>query len=144
VEYSTDSVVSLISHIHTATAEFANKMLSRRCGFVSSQGFILYLLSNCEKMTMGELSRQINRNKSTTTVLVRKLCDEGLIRVEQDARDNRQKNISLTEKGKKFNGMTGEISQKLLSVCYENFSGEEKSALLSLLLKMNENIEKEI
>ncbi|WP_276750703.1 hypothetical protein [Treponema succinifaciens] len=42
MEYNVNSVISLISRIHTQTAEFTNKMLSSH-NFVSSHGFILFL-----------------------------------------------------------------------------------------------------
>lgn len=141
MEYSADSIVSLISHIHAATAKFANKMLSHKCGFISSHGFILYQLSLNETLTMGEIAKRINRRKSTATVLIRKLCEEGLVRIQHSGQDSRQKLISLTEKGKEYNSFTAGISRELLSVCYKGFSKKEKEALLELLLKMNKNIE---
>ncbi|MBQ4237478.1 MAG: hypothetical protein II716_11680, partial [Treponema sp.] len=58
--------------------------------------------------------------------------------------DNRIKLISLTDKGKKLNDTTSGISKSLLEVCYRGFSDEEKSTLLSLLLKMNANVEKSL
>ncbi len=45
MEYDTNNIASLISHIHTQTAVFTNKMLSKKCKLVSSHGFILFLLS---------------------------------------------------------------------------------------------------
>lgn len=141
MEYAAGSIVSLISHIHASTAEFANRLLSRECSFVSSHGFILYQLSLNESLTMSQIARKINRRKSTATVLIRKLCEEGLVRIEHSSQDSRQKHISLTEKGKEYNSFTAGISRELLSVCYKGFSKNEKESLLALLLKMNENIE---
>ncbi len=143
MEYTVDSLVSLISRIHSNAAEFTNRRLSDK-NIVSSHGFILYLLSVNGSMTMGEIARSINRDRSTTTVLVRRLKEDGLVKEDASKTDGRSKNISLTAKGKKMNSRTASISSDLLSVCYKNFSAAEKEQLLSLLLKFNENIEGEL
>lgn len=140
MNYTTSSLLSLISRIHTLSAEFLNKKLSSD-KFVSSHGFILFQLSENEKLTMSELSEKINRDKSTSTVLIRKLEKEGLVKTETCKNDNRVKYISLTEEGKKFNTFTKEISKTIQEVCYKDFSEEEKETLLHLLVKMCRNIE---
>ena len=144
LEYTQDSVVSLISHLHTVTADFTNRRLPEKGKFVSSHGFILYLLSIEKQLSKKEIAERINRDKSTTTVLIRRLVEEGLVEEQSDRRDNRIKLISLTEKGRRMNSMTGEISKSLLDVCYRGFTEEEKSTLLSLLLKMNSNVERSL
>lgn len=146
MEYTVSQVVSLISHIHTSTQDFTNQKLSQIShtnGLVSSHGFILYLLSKTDSMTMKEISQAINRDKSTTTVLVRKLKEEGLVGEETSTTDSRSKNIFLTAKGKKLNSMTGSISSDLLEVSYKGFSEEEKKILLGLLTRMAENVDGE-
>lgn len=142
MDYDLTSVPSLISHIHTLSAEFTNSRLAEKGNFVSSHGFILYLLSQKGRMKMGEIARVINRNKSTTTVLIKKLREEGLIQEEPDESDSRMKYVSLTAKGKKYNTLTASISRQLLETCYRGFSQAEKEELLRLLIKLSENIEK--
>ena len=147
MQYSIDSLISLISHIHTATADFTNRKLTclspQYTSITSSHGFILYLLSIEGSISKGELSKRINRDKSTTTVLIRKLIKEGLVKEETDKSDSRIKRISLTDKGISLNDITKSISKDLLKVCYKDFSEEEKLTLLKLLCKMNDNIEAE-
>ena len=82
MEYSTNSILSLISHLHTVSADFTNRRLADTAGLVSSHGYILYLLSQHQKLSMKELADGINRDKSTTTVLIRKLRESGLVREE--------------------------------------------------------------
>lgn len=142
--YTIDSLVSLISHIHSISADFLNKKISKKDSFVSSHGFILFLLSENNKMTMGEIASKINRNKSTTTVLINKLFSKDLIQIEISKEDNRKKIITLTNEGKKYNTITSKISKELLQVCYKDFSDKEKNELLYLLEKMNNNIEKQL
>ena len=136
-----NSSISLLSHIHTITADFITEKLKERGfpDFASSHGNILFQLSVNEKMTMGELAEKINRDKSTTTVLVRKLESEGFITGDPDPADKRSRIIYLTEKGKQFNNTAMELSKELLETFYRGFSEEEKNLFFQSLLKVKEN-----
>ena len=136
-----NSSISLLSNIHSITADFLTERL-KKCGypdFASSHGNILFQLSVNQKMTMGELAEKINRDKSTTTVLVRKLEKDGLISVEPDSIDKRSRIIYLTEKGKKFNKTARELSNELLETFYKGFTEEEKDLFYHTLLKIRNN-----
>ena len=137
------SFVSFIAYFpHTrGQCRFYQQNAFRKSTFCFITRLILFQLANSGPLTMGEIARRINRDKSTTTVLIRKLCDEGLVTSESGTKDSRTKYISLTEKGREYNSFTSSISRELLSVCYKNFSEEEKQTLLSLLLKMSENVD---
>ena len=136
-----NSSISLLSHIHTITADFITEKLKERGfpDFASSHGNILFQLSVNEKMTMGELAEKINRDKSTTTVLVRKLEKDGFITGDSDPADKRSRIIYLTEKGKQFNNTAMELSKELLETFYRGFSEEEKNLFFQSLLKVKEN-----
>ncbi len=136
-----NSSISLLSNIHSITADFLTERL-KKSGypeFASSHGNILFQLSVNEKMPMGELAEKINRDKSTTTVLVRKLESEGFITGEPDPADKRSRIIYLTEKGKQFNKTARELSKELLETFYKGFSEEEKEEFLSYLLRIQKN-----
>ena len=141
MEYTKEKVLSLISRIHTLSSDFTKSFLSKKGGFASSHGFILYWLSVEKQLTMGELAVKINRNKSTATMLVRKLSEEGLVEVYNSKEDSRIHFVRLTEKGRSLSPMTEGISKALLDSCYRNFSEEEKSSLLTLLKKLCSNLE---
>ena len=136
-----NSSISLLSNIHSITADFLTEKLKAKGfpEFASSHGNILFQLSVNEKMTMGELSEKINRDKSTTTVLVRKLEKEGFITGESDPSDKRSRIIFLTEKGKQFNATARELSQELLSTFYKDFSESEKQQFFESLQKIKKN-----
>ena len=138
-----NSSISLLSNIHSITADFLTERL-KKCGypdFASSHGNILFQLSVNEKMTMGELTERINRDKSTTTVLVRKLEKDGFITGESDPADKRSRIIYLTEKGKQFNKTARELSKELLGTFYKGFTEEEKSNFFQTLLRIKKNFE---
>ena len=136
-----NSSISLLSHIHSITADFLTEKLKAKGfpEFASSHGNILFQLSVNEKMTMGELAERINRDKSTTTVLVRKLEAEGFLTGTPDPSDKRSRVIYLTEKGKQFNNTAMELSKDLLSTFYKGFDEKEKHLFYESLLKIRDN-----
>jgi len=136
-----NSSISLLSNIHTITADFIIEKLKERGypDFASSHGNILFQLSVNEEMTMGELSEKINRDKSTTTVLVRKLESEGFITGKPDPADKRSRIIYLTAKGKQFNQTAMDLSKDLLETFYRGFSEEEKQTFFQALMRIKDN-----
>lgn len=142
-ETDVNSAISLLSHIHTITADFLISKLKEKGfqEFASSHGNILFQLKENGPMKMGDLAKNINRDKSTTTVLVRKLENEGLVSTKTDSADKRSKSIFLTEKGAQYNEITGEISKDLLSTFYKGFSEEEKKDFLSYLNRIQNNFQ---
>ena len=101
-----NSSISFLSHIHTITATFLTEKLKQQGfnDFASSHGNILFQLNKNGKMTMGELAKAINRDKSTATVLVRKLENEGFVSIINDENDKRNKYILLSKKGMEYTG----------------------------------------
>ena len=91
-------------------------------------------------MSLGELSKSINRDKSTTTVLVRKLEVSGLVELKKDENDSRKKIITLTREGTKYTKAMEEISRQLLVTSWKDFKPEEQTQLLSYLTKLSENL----
>ena len=136
-----DTSIAKVSQIHSLTAEFLKKRLAEHGfdDFASSHGYILYQLSVNAEITMKELAAKINRDKSTTTVLVRKLEKAGLVKVQTDSADKRSKLLSLTQKGNEYNQMTKQLSQQLLDTFYKGFTQKEKEEFCSLLDKIKGN-----
>jgi len=137
--------ISKISQLHTLTQDFLLQKLSDKgfTEFASSHGNILFQLNKTPQVKMGELSAKINRDKSTTTVLVRKLIALGLVQEEVDPKDKRNKFISLTKKGKEYNQMTDELSGELQKTFYKGFTSEEKEQFCAFLNRIEENFIKQ-
>ena len=138
-----NSSISFLSHIHTITATFLTEKLKEQGfnDFESSHGNILFQLNKNGKMTMSELAKAINRDKSTATVLVRKLEKEGFVSIINDKKDKRNKNILLSQKGMEYTKITTEISNELLSTFYKGFSNQEKQNFLEYLERIEKNFE---
>jgi len=134
-------IISLISKIR----ENANGLITNEMdnwgikGLVISHGDILFALLKSEKMTMKELAKKINKDKSTVTALVDKLIKQGYVEKTKDIEDNRVAFVALTEKGKELKPMFDGISRELLSIVYKDISQNEKEDLIRILNKIYNN-----
>ena len=133
--------ISQVSHIHSLTADFLKKRLAQNGfdDFASSHGNILFQLSVNKSITMKELAAKINRDKSTTTVLVRKLEQEGLVSVVPSPDDRRNKFLSLTQKGTEYNALMKKLSKELVATFYKGFSKDEIEQFTCFLDKIEKN-----
>lgn len=135
------TVIAQISHIHSACADFLRAELSKKGlpNLASSHGYILFLLSKEKKMSMREISEKINRDKSTTTVLVKKLESLHLVRSLPSPSDSRIKLVELTPEGTAYNRQTQQISDGLKKKFFRNLSSGEISAFEQTLQKISGN-----
>ena len=141
MEQNITGITALISQIHTKTANYLKSQLTQK-GFpdlVSSHGYILFQLSQTEKLTMSQLTTLIHRDKSTVTALVKKLKTSGYVEKIQNPEDNRVTYIRLSERGAQYTKSTSEISAKLNETCCKGLSQEEQQTIFSLLQKIAKN-----
>lgn len=131
-------ILSLISRIRRRANKFIENELRNRqvAGIAPSHGDILFCLYNYQTLTMHQLSKLIDRDKSTVTVLIYKLVKLGYVNKEQDTQDARVYRLSLTEKGRALQPIFEEISERLLTAIYSDFTPEEKKQILLLLQKI--------
>lgn len=137
----TGDIISLISKIRESANKFITDEMDKwgAKGLVPSHGDILSALLKHERLTMKEIADKIGRDKSTVTVLVNKLIDQGYIEKTRDIEDNRVVFVSLTEKGRELKPMFDSISKDLLSIVYKGVSEDEKEELLTILRKIKNN-----
>lgn len=143
MNYDESSILSLISHIHSQSQAFLQKKLSPLglTKLATSHANILFCLSCTKELSLSELSKKINRDKSTTTALVKKLESQGFVELKKDKTDSRKKNVCLTQTGSQYTSKTTALSSELINASWKNFSNEEKQMLVTLLNKLSENLE---
>lgn len=90
---------------------------------------------------MTDLAKSINKDKSTTTALIKKLERAGLIERKSSDKDRRVIYIQLSQKGAKFADAMSSISKELTETCYKNFTEQEKAVVFELLIKLSRNFE---
>lgn len=138
----TNHVISLISKIR----DKANNLIVRELrvrnihGLAPSHGNILAVLFQLKTVSMMEFAKRINRDKSTVTVLIKKLIELGYVEKIKDPNDSRVTLVKLTKQGWEFKQDFEEISNTLLENVYKNFSTQEKEVIIYELEKMLNNL----
>jgi DNA-binding MarR family transcriptional regulator len=109
---------------------------------VPAYGNILTVLYNHEgQLMMKEIGEIIGKDKSTISLLVKKLVNLGYIKREKSKEDGRVTYIVLTEKSYAIKDQFDKISNALFETAYDGFSEDEKETFLALLKKMNNNFD---
>ncbi|MBQ1198353.1 MAG: transcriptional regulator [Spirochaetaceae bacterium] len=150
-ELKLSTISSLIDQIHTEATYFLDCKLKAEglSKLASSHGFIIFTLSQnkdeetleLKPLTMKEITRIIDKDKSTTTVLIEKLRKLGYVQKEKATGDTRFCLISLTEKGKSYTKQMEQISKILTEKFYAGFSEDEKKTVFTLLKKIQSNFD---
>jgi DNA-binding MarR family transcriptional regulator len=145
VEVKTDHVIALIAGIREKAYRFLVRELSLRGidGLAPSHGAILSTLYNHGPVSMQELARRIDRDKSTVTALVKKLQDHGYVERAADPADGRVSIIHPTARALALRPGFEEISQRLIATAYQGFDQEERETLVRGLEKMLDAFQKE-
>ncbi len=105
-------------------------------GLAPSHGAIFMVLYHEGPQPMLALSEKINRDKSTLTVLIRKLEALGYVRREPDAADRRSFTIHLTEEGFKFRATFERISNELIDRIWGDTPPKDRRKLSEELTRM--------
>lgn len=132
-------IISIIGRIHRQANKFIENELKQNNveGIATSHGDILFQLYKTESLTMQQIAKLIDRDKSTVTVLVEKLVKYGYVTKTADANDARVYNLAVTEKGRELRPIFERISQHLMEKVYGEFTPEEKKLVFQLLQKIN-------
>lgn len=138
---STRDIVSLIALIREQANRFIIQEMSMKEmeGLAPSHGDILSALFEYSSLTMKDLAKKINKDKSTVTALVNKLLNFGYIERIRDIEDSRIIYSTLTEKGENLKADFKEISDKLIERVYKDISKNEQEVDINILTKIHNN-----
>jgi DNA-binding MarR family transcriptional regulator len=142
----TDHVIALVAGIREKAYRFLVRELSRRgiSGLAPSHGAILNTLYNHGPVSMQELARRIDRDKSTVTVLVKKLQSHGFVKRTADPADGRVSIIHPTRQALALRPGFDEISEQLITTAYRGFDEQEREDLVRSLEKMLGSFQQEL
>jgi DNA-binding MarR family transcriptional regulator len=130
-----ESVISLMSKkLRSVYAVIRREMTARGLeGLDISHGDILFALFSGGSRPMNELSRKIDRDKSTVTSLVVKLERLGFVKRTADPADKRSFLIELTDRGKKLETEFNNISEKALDSFWKGVPRNERTKFMEIL-----------
>ena len=134
--------VMLMGRIHDLTQKWLRGELAAAglSGIVPSHGDVLALLFMKGEATMHELAAFAHRTRPTTTVLVDKLEQMGLVRRERSDNDARQTVVALTDAGEALRGKFESISRRLVRFAYSPLEKDEAEIFEGLLGKILANL----
>jgi DNA-binding MarR family transcriptional regulator len=137
----TEGIISAISTVRGKAYRYISQQLKKMGieDIATPYGGIFMSLFSNSPLTMGEIARNIQRDKSTVTVLIRKLSDLGYVETSASPNDARATFVRLSKKGKALEPVFSEISKKLRKKIFQGFTEEEKEMLASLLEKARNN-----
>ncbi len=111
--------------------------------FNGAQGRILYVLWQCNDISISRLSAQTSLANTTLTSMLDRMESSGLIVRKSDPNDRRNKLISLTDKAKALKGDYEKISLQMSELYYIGFTQSEITQFESYLQRVLSNLEKE-
>lgn len=94
--------------------------------------------------TQKKLAEAIGIKPATMTVMIKRMEKSGLVKKEQDKKDQRTTRIYITEKGEEEYQKVRLISKKVEAEMFRNFTVEEKIIFRRLLLQIQENFLEEM
>jgi MarR family transcriptional regulator, organic hydroperoxide resistance regulator len=136
-----EGIIATISTVRDKANRYITHELRKRGidDIGTPYGAIFVNLFRGGELTMGDIARGIRRDKSTVTVLVRKLLDLGYIETSTSPQDARATVVRLTEKGKSLEPVFLEITNGIQKKIYKGFTDTEKEVLATLLERVRDN-----
>lgn len=120
-----------------------NEIESKTRKFVGSFGLnlnefaVLEILYHKGKRTTQQIKEGILIANSSTTYIVDKLCDKGLVKREFDPEDRRVINVEITESGRKLMDELFPTHAEQLTANFDKLSEYDITEIRQLLKKMN-------
>jgi len=105
---------------------------------------ILMKLARDDGITQCELVSACKMTAATISVALKSLEQEGLVERRSDSEDMRVTRVYLTEGGRMVDEKNRDRIRLVDTIMMEGLSSEEQDALMLLLMKMRENLTKEL
>ncbi len=133
------SIGKLIWIIHRHHSVYLDNKL-RELGIGVGQFRFLMQINRHDGLNQEQLSCHLDIDKTTTARALAKLEKEGLIYREKDPDDHRAHLLHITSKGRKVIPELKNILMEGTEILIQDFTGEEKELLISLLSRMLKNM----
>jgi DNA-binding MarR family transcriptional regulator len=137
-----NDIANIIANLRNRANAFIMAELAKEgiTELVPSHGAILVALYENGPQPMKAICERVNRDKSTLTVLVRKLEALDYVKREPDEKDNRSTILHLTEKGIAFRSIFERISEELCDRMWGDSSDNEREVLCRQLDEMTRRL----
>jgi DNA-binding MarR family transcriptional regulator len=133
----------LISQVHQLGQRAFARVLKRHGvdELNPAQGRIIYALWGTEALSQTELARRTKLDKSTLTLMLRRLEETGLVERVRDPRDRRATLVSATERNRALSVSYEAASREMTAAFYRGFAAQEIEAFEDFLRRIVANLE---
>lgn len=136
-----DSLGHLASNASRAVLKRINQELSRRGFPITSEQFsVMVHVWDQNGQPQYVLTRTLYKDKTTMTRLVSSLETMGLVLRTPGQRDAREKNVSLTEKGRQMMTDIGNLVLDILDIGQKGISDRELETCKDVLRRFHKNL----
>jgi DNA-binding MarR family transcriptional regulator len=137
-----DHIIFLIGRIQYKAQKFLVREMKAHHidGLSTSHGEILGSLIFRGPLSMTEIARIIDKDKSTITALIHKLIRLGYVERRKHEGDSRMTLIAVTKKGAALKPVFVAIARKLRAHSYKDIPDDERETLVRLLTRLNGNL----
>lgn len=129
----------LINEIHKLFHDRVRTQ-SEALGFKTGYRQILRFLARQDGVTQIDIARDSHFKAPTVSVTLKKMEEEGLVRRESDAKDQRQTRVYITDKGREMERKLFNQFMECEDILVNNISEEEQAYLCEILKKMRANM----
>jgi DNA-binding MarR family transcriptional regulator len=113
-------------------------------GLCRGQPFVLHALWEEEGIPHSVLAERLNVTPATVTNMLKRMEKAGLIERRQDEEDQRVSRAYLTDAGHEIRAPVEEMWRAIERQAFSGFSPEECDSLCQLLIRMQENLLREV
>jgi len=134
---------NLVSKVHQISGRVFARILKEHGidELNPAQGRILYVLWMEDAITQAELAARTKLDKSTLTLMLDRLEEQGQIVRERDPEDSRRRLVRTTERNRALHGAYALASGEMNALFYRGLSESEIDAFEQTLLKILSNLE---
>jgi DNA-binding MarR family transcriptional regulator len=125
---------------HGFTLALTKAFQQHNIAITAEQFSILVVLWEKDGVSQNEISRALDRDKTTITRVLVHLRSSNYITQEVDENDNRSKRVCLTKKGKVLQAKALEVAGNLYTQIVQDLSQAQLQQGIDILQKMNNNL----
>ena len=112
----------LISRIHQISGRiFAKKLKEHNIEINPGQGRILFALWEKDGISIRDLAKRTSLGKSTLSSMLKRMRNDGLLKIEHPIDDERTKLVYVLKRSKQIEASYQQLSAEMNAIYYEGF-----------------------
>lgn len=116
----------LISQIHQISGRiFARKLKIHKIKINPGQGRILFALWEKDGIPIRDLAKRTSLGKSTLSTMLKRMRDEGYLKIEHPPGNERTKLVYVLQQSKEIESVFEELAEEMNSIFYKDFANDE-------------------